>query len=102
MAIPVQISNTSSETETPRVVKKKYWDLTKYENRLRTFEEKWLLKFITPEQLARAGFYSMGRQDHVRCPVCQYEASYWSPGEDPLVEHMVRSPNCPMFNGRKF
>lgn len=76
-------------------------DLRTYENRLRTFNVEWMLDFITPEQLARAGFYYFGKQDQVRCCFCYQEFGYWQRGEDPLVEHKRKSPECKFFNGNQ-
>lgn len=86
---PPEPSTMSSETPT--------WDLTTYNNRLRTFNCEWKLDFITPSQMANAGFYYMGHQDRVRCMFCSKEFDYWQRGDDPLVEHKRKSPQCPFF-----
>lgn len=87
---PPDPSNMSSETPT--------WDLTTYKNRLRTFNGEWKLDFITPSQMAKAGFYYLGKQDRVRCMFCSQEFDYWQRGDDPLVEHKRKAPQCPFFN----
>lgn len=84
-----ELSNMDSNTPT--------WDLTKYENRLRTYDNEWKLDFITPSQMANAGFYFLGRQDRVRCMFCSKEFDYWQRGDDPLVEHKRKSPQCAFF-----
>lgn len=86
---PPDPSNMSSEAPT--------WDLTIYENRLRTFNSEWKLPFITPDQMANAGLYYLGKQDRVRCMFCSKEFDYWQRGDDPLVEHKRKSPQCPFF-----
>lgn len=87
---PPEPSTLSSENST--------WDLTSYENRLKTFHEsEWKLNFITPNQMANAGFYYLGQQDRVRCMFCSTELDYWQQGDDPLVEHKRKSPQCPFF-----
>lgn len=73
------------------------WDLTTYENRLRTFSEEWKLDFITPNQMAKAGLYYVGKEDRVRCIFCSKEFDYWQRGDDPLVEHKRKSPQCQFF-----
>lgn len=82
------------------------WDLTRYENRLRTFflTNEWKLQFITPEEMAEAGLYYLGKQDRVRCMFCSKEFDYWQRGDEPLVEHRRKSPQCPFFsqNSGKF
>lgn len=87
--IPLEQSSMSSETPS--------WDLTTYENRLRTFNDDWKLEFITPSQMANAGLYYLGKQDRVRCMFCSKEFDYWQRGDDPLVEHKRKSPQCPFF-----
>ncbi|XP_016661893.1 E3 ubiquitin-protein ligase XIAP isoform X2 [Acyrthosiphon pisum] len=90
---PVQhISRPMSYEETPS------WDLTTYENRLRTFYGVWKLNFITPDQMAKAGLYYLGIQDRVRCLYCSTEFDYWQQGDDPVIEHKRQSPQCPFFN----
>jgi len=74
------------------------WDMSSYENRLKTFAGVWILKFITPTQLAKAGFYYIGPQDRVRCTFCSLEIDFWQHGEDPFGEHKRRSPHCAFFN----
>jgi len=89
---PLEPMSRSMSNETPS------WDLTTYENRLRTFDGVWKLQFITPNQMAKAGLYYLGIQDRVRCLFCSKEFDYWQHGDDPLVEHKRQSPQCPFFN----
>ncbi|XP_050443224.1 death-associated inhibitor of apoptosis 2-like isoform X2 [Adelges cooleyi] len=84
-------STPMSANETP------LWDLTTFENRLRTFNDEWKLEFLTPNQMAKAGLYYLGKQDRVRCMFCSKEFDYWQRGDDPLVEHKRKSPQCPFF-----
>nr|BAH72482.1 ACYPI001005 [Acyrthosiphon pisum] len=91
MEIP-NLSRQMSYEETPS------WDLTTYENRLRTFYGVWKLNFITPDQMAKAGLYYLGIQDRVRCLYCSTEFDYWQQGDDPVVEHKRQSPQCQFFN----
>lgn len=86
---PPEPSTMSSESPT--------WDLTIYENRLRTFNVGWKLDFITPDQMAKAGLYYLGKQDRVRCLFCSKEFDYWQRGDDPIIEHRDQSPHCPFF-----
>lgn len=73
-------------------------DLSIYENRLETFKNGWLLTFITPIQMAKAGLYYMGKQDRVKCVLCLTEFDIWKRGVDPFVEHKRISPQCQFFN----
>jgi len=71
-----------------------------YENRLKTFK-KWPLKFITPDKLARAGFYYTGIQDKVKCLYCPIEIEYWGKDDDPYIEHKLISPQCQYFKEKQ-
>lgn len=73
------------------------WDYTVYENRLSTFSEGWAVEFITPQQMASAGFYYMGTRDKVRCLYCSKELDTWEPTDDPVEEHKRISPQCAFF-----
>ncbi|XP_050525793.1 baculoviral IAP repeat-containing protein 2-like isoform X2 [Daktulosphaira vitifoliae] len=85
------VLNPMATNETPS------WDLTSYENRLKTFNDEWKLEFLRPTQMAKAGLYYLGKQDRVRCMFCSKEFDYWQQGDDPLVEHKRKSPQCPFF-----
>lgn len=91
----VTSESSTMSSETPS------WDLTTYENRLRTFNCGWNLGFISPSQMANAGLYYLGKQDRVRCMFCSKEFDYWQRGDDPLVEHKRKSPQCPFFKESK-
>ncbi|NXS79713.1 XIAP ligase, partial [Erpornis zantholeuca] len=59
--------------------------MAKYEKRLQTF-----LSWIYPvdkEQLAEAGFYSIGNGDHVVCFHCGGGLQEWKENEDPWDQH---------------
>ncbi|XP_054164283.1 putative inhibitor of apoptosis [Oppia nitens] len=49
---------------------------------------------VCPEDLARAGFYSIGMSDYVKCFYCDGGLCNWEPGDDPWVEHAKWFPNC--------
>lgn len=54
----------------------------------------------TCENMARAGFYfnpQNSGDDFVECPYCKLGLEGWEPGDDPVVEHKRRSPECLMF-----
>lgn len=70
------------------------WDLTMYENRLKTYRNNWVLSFLTPRQMAKAGFYFLGKHDAVRCVFCSKEFDYWLLGDDPYEKHKRESPGC--------
>ncbi|XP_053396997.1 baculoviral IAP repeat-containing protein 3-like [Mercenaria mercenaria] len=49
---------------------------------------------LDPADLAKAGFYSAGLQDCVRCFFCSVGMKNWQQGDNPWVEHARWSPNC--------
>ncbi|XP_058066268.1 death-associated inhibitor of apoptosis 1-like [Anopheles bellator] len=64
--------------------------------RLETFRS-WKLPFIRPKELARYGFYYTGIENRVKCNFCCLENNVWEPGDDILLLHLNRSPECPLF-----
>ncbi|KAL2272283.1 hypothetical protein FJTKL_06974 [Diaporthe vaccinii] len=74
-----------------------------YQNRIASFLD-WNLDWEinkskpSPEQLARAGFFSYTAgaflADNVTCPYCDLSLDAWEPGEEPLGLHQTRSPAC--------
>ncbi|ETN65792.1 hypothetical protein AND_002425 [Anopheles darlingi] len=66
-------------------------------NRLRTFEEDWLIRHILPEILARYGFYYTGSRDNVRCHFCSIKLGAWEEGDEVITEHLRWSPYCPLM-----
>ncbi|XP_052240938.1 baculoviral IAP repeat-containing protein 7-B-like isoform X2 [Dreissena polymorpha] len=48
-----------------------------------------------PEQLADAGMYYTGVDDHCRCFACDGGLMKWEPGDDPWIEHCRWFPGCP-------
>ncbi|KAM9274031.1 E3 ubiquitin-protein ligase XIAP isoform 1-T5 [Morus bassanus] len=66
--------------------------MAKYRRRLNTF-----LTWIYPvdkEQLAEAGFYSIGNGDHVVCFHCGGGLEEWKENEDPWDQHAKWFPGC--------
>lgn len=74
------------------------FDMTMYENRLKSFDSGWYISFITPSQMAKAGFYYLGLHDRVRCMYCAKEFDYWKHGDDPSIRHKSISPECSFFD----
>ncbi|KAG8040581.1 hypothetical protein G9C98_002577 [Cotesia typhae] len=69
-----------------------------YEQRLRSFENWPATNNVTPESLARAGFYYLQQEDTVECVYCRGVMSKWEPGDDPFNEHRNGFPHCDFFN----
>ncbi|XP_039600264.1 baculoviral IAP repeat-containing protein 2 isoform X1 [Polypterus senegalus] len=65
-----------------------------YEERLATFIN-WPTRIpVRPDQLAKAGFYYVGRNDDVKCFCCDGGLRCWESGDDPWVEHAKWFPRC--------
>ncbi|KAM8821248.1 baculoviral IAP repeat-containing protein 2 [Eudromia elegans] len=62
--------------------------------RLRTFHS-WPLTFLSPTDLAKAGFYYLGTADKVACFTCGGQLSNWEPKDNALSEHQRHFPSCP-------
>ncbi|CAH2047207.1 unnamed protein product, partial [Iphiclides podalirius] len=71
-------------------------DMRREEERLKTFD-KWPVEFLAPAQLARNGFYYLGRGDEVRCAFCKVEIMRWVEGDDPAKDHQRWAPQCPFL-----
>jgi len=71
--------------------------------RLNSFNEglrPWPLSFITPSQLAKAGWYYLGQSDKVRCAFCGGVICDWLPGDTALEEHRFHyGRGCPFVQG---
>lgn len=52
------------------------------------------MPFISPQKLAKAGFYYFNELDHVRCAYCQGVIAKWETGDDPFTEHLRFFPTC--------
>ncbi|XP_055970898.1 baculoviral IAP repeat-containing protein 2 [Sorex fumeus] len=57
----------------------------------------WPLTFLSPSELARAGFYYIGPGDRVACFACGGTLSNWEPKDDAMSEHRRHFPDCPFL-----
>nr|DBA22060.1 TPA: hypothetical protein GDO54_013134 [Pyxicephalus adspersus] len=71
-----------------------YPELLEERQRLGTFHNWPQYTGVTPEQLARAGFFYTGQRDNVRCFHCDGELRNWERGDDPWREHAKWFPRC--------
>ncbi|XP_068144797.1 death-associated inhibitor of apoptosis 2 [Drosophila tropicalis] len=69
-------------------------DLLVEKNRLDTFTN-WPNPNITPQSLARAGFYYLNHLDHVKCVWCRGVISMWEKNDNAFDEHRRLFPDCP-------
>ncbi|XP_059474323.1 baculoviral IAP repeat-containing protein 3-like [Neocloeon triangulifer] len=58
------------------------------------FDSDWDWKFVSPEQLAIAGFYYLGEKDQCRCAFCGLLVSDWEEGDTPESEHQKYNSKC--------
>lgn len=64
--------------------------------RLRTFDQRWPGNVpVTPQDLAKDGFYYTGLEDKVQCTHCGGILSGWCAGDIVALEHRQHFPNCP-------
>ncbi|TQS38284.1 hypothetical protein Golomagni_01213 [Golovinomyces magnicellulatus] len=58
---------------------------------------KWPHKFLSTQELAKAGFFYLPTQvnlDNVSCFLCHKSLDGWEEHDDPLLEHLRHSPEC--------
>ncbi|XP_069325122.1 baculoviral IAP repeat-containing protein 3 [Eulemur rufifrons] len=67
--------------------------------RLLTYQM-WPLTFLSPTDLAKAGFYYIGPGDRVACFACGGKLSNWEPKDDAMSEHLRHFPNCPFLENQ--
>ncbi|XP_053961917.1 death-associated inhibitor of apoptosis 2 [Anastrepha ludens] len=63
-------------------------------NRLATFKN-WPNPNISPQSLAKAGFYYLNRSDQVKCAWCKGIIAKWEEQDDAFEEHKRFFPDCP-------
>ncbi|XP_054448227.1 baculoviral IAP repeat-containing protein 3 [Pteronotus mesoamericanus] len=68
-------------------------------SRLLTFQM-WPLTFLSPTDLAKAGFYYIGPGDRVACFACGGKLSNWEPNDDAMLEHLRHFPKCPFLESQ--
>ncbi|XP_043279999.1 death-associated inhibitor of apoptosis 2-like [Venturia canescens] len=65
------------------------------ENRLNTYVSWPANAPISPERLAKGGFYATGRALEVQCFLCGVKISEWNYGDQAMVRHRQADPECP-------
>ena len=66
-------------------------------NRLNTFDGKWPLTYVKPNDLAKNGFFYLQNEDAVQCAFCKVILDDWNVGQKPFKEHVKNSPKCPLL-----
>jgi len=59
----------------------------------------WEVTFVSPADLARAGFYSLNQHDSCKCAFCHNCVGDWVEGDDPMSEHSNLFPLCRFVQG---
>lgn len=62
--------------------------------RLASFDNWPAINIVSPERLARAGFYYLKEGDNTKCAFCKGVVRAWVSGDDPDVEHQRHFPTC--------
>ncbi|KAF5295946.1 hypothetical protein FQA39_LY12718 [Lamprigera yunnana] len=86
----VQNSITEDQVDSPT----SSHSLTHEAVRLQTFTNWPVPEIVSPERLARAGFYYLKQLDKTKCAFCGGVIIQWETGDDPDVEHKRHFPNC--------
>lgn len=86
--IPLNNVQPSAADSSPSI------DLKNEQCRLATFSN-WPVTFLSPQSLAKSGFYYFNQTDHVRCAWCQGVIAKWEFGDNPFTEHLKFFPTCP-------
>ncbi|XP_058033946.1 baculoviral IAP repeat-containing protein 7 [Ahaetulla prasina] len=91
--------------ETPVSGQPEYTYMEAEGDRLGSFENWPSYSPVSPQLLARAGFFYTGQQDYVRCFYCDGALRNWEQGDDPWIEHARWFPRCAFLlqsRGRDF
>jgi len=96
---PMQLSpQTSRERQSPEGPTA--LDYHSEADRLASFSN-WSVSFISPGDLARAGFFSLDSLDSCKCAFCHNCVGDWVEGDQPMLEHANLFPLCPFVLGRE-
>lgn len=66
-------------------------------HRLQTFTNWPISSIVSPEKLAKAGFYYLQQEDKVQCAYCSGILQKWAPGDVPETEHRKHFPDCDFY-----
>src|SRR5882757_9492090 len=85
--------------EDKEYIKQYFWFMKNERIRLESFRNGcnyWPHRFISPEDLANAGFFYL-TNDRVQCAFCRGILSNWSIGDNAFREHCRHYPLCPFL-----
>ncbi|XP_046435566.1 baculoviral IAP repeat-containing protein 7-like isoform X2 [Neodiprion fabricii] len=69
--------------------------------RLRSFVNWPVPMIVSPESLAKAGFYYLQEADMVECAFCRGIIMKWESGDEPDREHRIHFPTCDFYLHRE-
>ncbi|XP_066586499.1 death-associated inhibitor of apoptosis 2 isoform X2 [Prorops nasuta] len=72
-------------------------DYTTYNQRLQSFSTWPIPLIVSPERLAKSGFYYLKQADMVECVFCKGVLTKWQDGDDPDREHVTHFPACDFY-----
>ncbi|XP_064634420.1 uncharacterized protein LOC135492142 [Lineus longissimus] len=88
--------STSQKMEFNSTEEKANASMKKEADRLESFNNVWKKgDVISPEELAKSGFYYAGTGDRVRCAFCNGVLRNWAVGDRAPAEHRRHYPTCP-------
>lgn len=76
-----------------------YNNLYYEKERLDTFID-WPIDWLSPKDLAAAGFYFLRNEDFCACPFCSGIVGDWEVRDVPRDEHVRHFPHCPFIQGK--
>lgn len=88
----IKRDSKNEQTDAPRKPKPKYPTFSSEELRIKSFTG--ISHELSPTILAKAGFFSYGRDNFVRCFHCGGALKDWKSGDDPMSEHAKWFPQC--------
>lgn len=92
---PVASGNVACIVPPTSVPSSSFYDYKNEAVRLASFENWPIPEVVSPEDLARAGFYSLKSEDNTKCAFCKGVVRAWEPNDIPDIEHKRHFPQCP-------
>ena len=92
------INNNGNESEEILTRDSIYYSLNSEKERRKTFYEWPIPHIISPNELAKNGFYYMKIKDHTACIFCNQIIGHWKIGDTVYGEHKRLSPHCLYLN----
>lgn len=92
---PATSGNIPCVVSPPSIPSSSTFDYKNEATRLASFENWPIPDIVTPEALAKAGFYSLRNGDNTKCAFCKGVVRAWEPTDIPDFEHKRHFPSCP-------